>query len=222
MIIRALATGLIGLAVSGVLLFLPARTFDYWQAWVFLTLFTIATLVPSIYLGLKDPAVLERRMRFGPAAETRTVQKWISAVSMLSFPAVMVFSAIDHRMGWSRVPPAISVMGDALVVIGLGISMLTILQNRYAAANIIVEAGQELVSTGLYGLVRHPMYLGALVMSVGIPVALDSWWGLLVLIPAAIGIVYRIRDEEQMLGQQLPGYIEYESRVRYRMLPYVW
>jgi hypothetical protein len=126
--LQAAGTGLIGLVVFGLMLFLPAWTFNYWQAWVFIAVFTISTGVPSIYLSLKNPAALERRMHAGPAAETRTVQKFIITSALLSLPAVMVFSAFDHRFGWSPVPTAVSVIGDALVAIGLGIAMLVVIQ----------------------------------------------------------------------------------------------
>lgn len=220
--LQATGIGLIGLVAFGLTLFLPAWTFNYWQAWAFIVVFTIATTVPGIYLSLKNPAALERRMHAGPAAETRTVQKIIISGSFLLLPAVMIFSAFDHRFGWSPVPMAVSVIGDALVALGLGLSMLVVIQNNYAAANITVEEGQKVISTGLYGLVRHPMYVGVLIMMLGIPLALDSWWGLVILVPGVIGLVFRILDEEKMLKQELDGYSEYVQKVHYRLVPYVW
>jgi protein-S-isoprenylcysteine O-methyltransferase Ste14 len=220
--LQAVGTGLIGLVVFGLLLFLPAWTFHYWQAWVFIAVFTISTSVPSIYLSLKNPAALQRRMRAGPAAETRTAQKMIISGVFLLLPAVMVFCAFDHRFGWSPVPTAVTVIGDALVAVGLGIAMLVVIQNSYAAANVTVEAGQKVITTGLYGFVRHPMYVGALITMIGIPLALDSWWGLVILIPGVIGLVLRILDEEKMLKQELGGYSEYTQKVHYRLVPYVW
>jgi protein-S-isoprenylcysteine O-methyltransferase Ste14 len=220
--LQAAGTGLLGLVVFGLLVFVPAGTFNYWQAWVFLAVFTISTSVPSIYLSLKNPAALQRRLHAGPAAETRTVQKLIISGVFLLLPALLVFCAFDHRFGWSPVPTAVTVMGDALVAGGLGISMLVVIQNRYAAANVTVEAGQKVISTGLYGVVRHPMYVGALIMMGGIPLALDSWWGLVILIPGVIGLILRILDEEKMLKQELEGYSEYMQKVHYRLVPYVW
>ena len=220
--LQAAGTALIGLVVFGLLLFLPAWTFNYWQAWVFIAVFAISTSVQGIYLRLKNPAALQRRMRAGPAAETRTVQKMIITAGFLSLPAVMVLSAFDHRFGWSPVPAAVSVIGDALVAIGLGITMLVVIQNSYAAANITVEAKQKVISTGLYGLVRHPMYVGVLIMMVGIPLALDSLWGLIIIIPGVIVLIIRILDEEKMLKQELDGYSEYTQKVHYRLVPYVW
>ena len=161
-------------------------------------------------------------MHAGPTAETRTVQKIIITGAFLVLPAVMVFSAFDHRFGWSPVPDAVSVIGLARVGIGLGLTQVVVIQNSYAAAAIRTEDDQPLVSTGLYGLVRHPMYVGVVIMMVGIPVGLGSWWGLVVLIPGLAGLPLRILDEEQMLNQELAGYREYTEKVRYRLVPHVW
>ena len=216
--IRAIGFGLFGLVLFGLMLFLPAWTFAYWQAWVFLAVFTLSTWLPSIYLLRTNPAALQRRMH----AETRPMQKVIMAFLFLSLAALTVVSVLDHRFGWSPVPTAISLVGDVLVAIGLGMSMLVIVQNSYAAANITVEAGQKLVSTGLYGFVRHPMYVGNVIMMLGIPPALGSYWGLLFVIPGVVVLVLRILDEEKLLTRELGGYREYTQRVRYQLLPYVW
>jgi len=219
---KMLVFGLVGLVVFGLLLFLPAGTFNYWQAWVFLVVFTLSTWIPSIYLLRTNPAALDRRMRAGPAAEARPVQKVVIALAFLSLTAMIVVSALDHRFGWSPVPTTISLVGDLLVVIGLGVAMLVVIQNSYAAATVRVEADQKLVSTGLYGLVRHPMYTGNVIMMVGIPLALGSYWGLVFLIPGLIVLASRIRDEEKLLEQELDGYSQYTQQVHYRLVPYVW
>ena len=219
--LRVVAQSVFGLVAFAALLFLPAGTLDYWQAWVFLAVFCIASL-STVYWLKKDPAALERRMHAGPVAETRTVQKVVASGVYVLFAALLVFSALDHRFGWSPVPAAVSLIGDALVAIGLGIAIFTVIENRYAAATVTVEASQKVVSTGLYGLVRHPMYLGATIMMAGIPLALDSWWGLAVLIPCLFGVAFRIRDEEKMLTNELNGYREYTQKVHHRLVPYVW
>jgi protein-S-isoprenylcysteine O-methyltransferase Ste14 len=220
--LRAIASGLIGLAAFGVLLFVPAGTLNYWQAWVFLIVFAGSTWIPALYLLCKNPAALERRMRAGPGAETRTVQKIIIVVAFVSAAAMIVLSVLDHRLGWSHVAGAVSLAGDGFVVVGLGVAMLVIVQNSYAAANITVERNQHLVSTGLYGFVRHPMYVGNLIMMVGIPLALGSFWGLVVVIPGLSALAIRILDEERLLNHELAGYREYTQKVRYRLVPYVW
>ncbi len=220
--VRATVQSVGALLMFGVLLFVPAGTLRYWQAWVFLAVFTILSLYSAVYLFRKNPAVVERRMRAGPKAETRAVQKVVAAGILILFFGLLVFSALDHRFGWSPVPPAVSLIGAALVVIGLGIAILTVNQNNYAAASIAVEESQTVISTGLYGIVRHPMYMGASIMFAGIPLALDSCWGLAVLVPVVIVFAVRIADEEKLLNQELTGYSEYTGKVRYRLVPYVW
>ncbi|GFG75050.1 methyltransferase family protein [Mycobacterium botniense] len=212
----------LGLAAFGLTLFLPAGTLHYWQAWAFLAVFALSTWIPSIYVLRTNPAALERRMRAGPFAETRTLQKIIISVVFVSFTAMMAVSALDHRLGWSRVPASVCVVGDVLVMLGLGLAMLVVIQNSYAAANVTVEAEQKLVSTGLYGIVRHPMYVGNVILMLGVPLALGSYWGLVFLIPGLVVLVLRIRDEEQVLQRELAGYREYQHKVRYRLVPYIW
>ncbi|MGH9207106.1 MAG: methyltransferase family protein [Acidimicrobiales bacterium] len=219
---KGMVSAVLGLLAFGLMLFLPAGTFHYWQAWLFLAVFALVTWIPSVYLIRTNPAALERRMRPGPFAETRMVQKVIISVVFVAFMAMFAVSALDHRFGWSPVPATVSLVGDVLVAIGLGLAMAVIIQNSYAAANVTVEADQKLVSTGLYGIVRHPMYTGNVVMMVGVPLALGSYWGLLFLIPGLIVLAVRIRDEEELLGQELDGYSEYTQRVQYRLAPYVW
>jgi protein-S-isoprenylcysteine O-methyltransferase Ste14 len=220
--VQSVASGLIGLVVFGLLVFWPAGTFDYWQGWAFIAVFAASTTIPSLYLAATDPAALRRRMQAGPAAETRPLQKLIISFAFVSLGATIVVSALDFRFGWSNVPAANSVVGDVLVALGLGISMLVVIQNSYASANITVASGQELVSTGLYGLVRHPMYFGNVVLMVGIPLALGSYWGLLFLIPGLAVLTIRIVDEEKVLTQDLAGYPDYAQKVHYRLVPYVW
>jgi protein-S-isoprenylcysteine O-methyltransferase Ste14 len=220
--VKGLLSAALGLVAFGMMLFVPAGTTHYWQGWVFLAVFALSTWIPSVYLMRTNPAALDRRMRFGPSAETRTLQRILITGMFISFPAMFIVSALDHRFGWSSVPASVSVIGDALVAAGLGLAMLVVVQNSYAAATITVEAGQQLVSTGLYGLVRHPMYTGNVVLMLGIPLALGSYWGLILVIPGLIVLVLRIPDEENLLTHELSGYREYTQRVHYRLLPYVW
>jgi protein-S-isoprenylcysteine O-methyltransferase Ste14 len=220
--LQSIVSGLVGLVVFGLLVFWPAGTFDYWRGWAFIVVFAASTTIPSLYLAVTNPAALKRRMHAGPAAETRLLQKIIISIAFLAMGATIVVSALDFRLGWSSVPAAVSVAGDVLVAVGLGIAMLTTIQNGYASANITVESGQELVSTGMYSVVRHPMYFGNVVLMIGIPLALGSYWGLLFVFPGLAVLATRILDEEKVLTQQLAGYRAYSERVHYRLVPYVW
>lgn len=222
MYVQAAISSVIGLAVLALVLFLPAGTFNYWQAWVFMAVFTIATIVPAAYLARNDPAALRRRMHGGPLAEGRALQKVIITLAFLSLFAMTIVSALDRRYHWSSVPAAVSVIGDVLVAAGLGLGMLVVAQNRYAAATVTIEADQTVATGGLYKLVRHPMYAANVVLMIGIPLALGSYWGLVVLVPGVLVLVLRIFDEEQLLTQELDGYREYAKRVRYRLVPYLW
>lgn len=219
---KRLAFGLIELALYGLILFLAAGTLNYWQAWVFLVVFALSGWIPSIYLMRTNPDALERRLRAGPTAETRLAQKILIASWLLSVPAVLLISGLDHRFGWSRVPTAICLAGDVLVAVGLCAAALVVVQNSYAGATVQVEAGQQVVSTGLYGLVRHPMYTANVIMMFGISLALGSYWGLVIVIAALVTLTLRIRDEEQLLKQELDGYREYAGKVRYRLVPLIW
>ena len=219
---KLLVFALVELVVFGLMLFLPAGTFNYWQAWVFLVVVAFSAWIPIIYLLRTNPVALQRRMRGGPTAEARMAQKVVIAVLYLSLAAMVVVSALDHRFGWSPVPTAICLVGDVLVAVGLGVVALVIIQNSYAAATVQVEAGQTVVSTGLYGLVRHPMYTGNMIMMVGIPLALGSYWGLVFVVPGLIVLASRIRDEEKLLQRDLDGYREYTQKVRYRLVPCMW
>jgi protein-S-isoprenylcysteine O-methyltransferase Ste14 len=218
--LKTAVSSLMGFVAFGLLLFLPAGTFDYWQAWAFLLTFALATIGPTVYLVVKDPEAVERRMRAGQ--ESRPVQRVLVGLIFLLFPALLVYSALDHRFGWSPVPAVVSLIGDALIAVGLLATMVVVLQNRYAAANITVAEGQKVVTTGLYGVVRHPMYTAALIMMAGIPIALDAWWGLAA-VPIVLAIfVLSIRDEVKVLRQELAGYSEYTEQTRHRLVPGVW
>jgi len=220
--LQSAATSIIGFAAFLLMVFWPAGTFDYWRGWAFIAVFAAATLLPSIYLAATNPAALKRRMQAGPAAETRPLQKIIITFAFLMMGAMIVVSALDFRFGWSSVPAAVSVVGDVMVAAGFLISMITTIQNGYAAANINVESDQKVVSTGFYALVRHPMYFGNVVLMIGIPLALGSYWVLLFVIPGLAVLATRILDEEKVLAHELAGYREYEQQVHYRLVPYVW
>ncbi|EUA68374.1 ergosterol biosynthesis ERG4/ERG24 family protein [Mycobacterium xenopi 4042] len=157
-----------------------------------------------------------------PAAEIRKMQKAVMGGLWLSLAALLIVSTLGHRFGWALVPTPICLLGDLFVAVGLGVAILVIIQNNYAAATVRVEANQKLISTGLYGFVRHPMYTGNVVVMIGIPLALGSYWGLVFVLPGVLALVLRIRDEEKLLRDELDGYPEYAQKVRYRLVPGMW
>jgi protein-S-isoprenylcysteine O-methyltransferase Ste14 len=215
--------GLLGLLLAmALLLFLPAGTLDYWQAWVFLALFGTASLAITMYLMKKDPGLLDRRVYAGPTAEKETSQKIIQFLTTVGFMAMLVVPAIDYRFHRSTVPLWVMIGGDVLVVIGFLIIFFVYRENSFASATIEVYPGQKVISTGLYGLVRHPMYMGGFILFLGMPLSLGSWWGLLVLFLMSPALIWRLLDEEEFLTKNLQGYAEYRDKVRYRLLPFIW
>ena len=215
-------SSVIGTVVLVALLFIPAGTLNYWQGWAYVAVAVIASGAYTLYLAKYDPALLKRRTEAGIAYEKEPEQKVIISLLFIAFFALVVLPPLDFRFGWSSVPWYISVVGDALVIVSFYVFYLVSKVNTYAAANVRVEEGQKVISIGVYGLVRHPMYFGALFLVVGTPLALGSWWTLL-LIPLFLPILYfRIANEEKVLLRDLQGYEEYRNKVRYRLIPYVW
>jgi protein-S-isoprenylcysteine O-methyltransferase Ste14 len=219
---RALRSSLLGTVAMAALLFISAGTVHYWQGWLFMAVFVGASAAITVYLAIKDPALLERRMSAGPRAEKEPVQKILMFFAMTGFIALLVFPACDHRFGWSPVPPYISLAGDALIALSFLLIHLVFKVNTYAASTIQVAEDQKVISTGPYALVRHPMYAGALPLLFGVPLALGSWLGLLVLGLFLPALIWRLLDEEKFLRKSLPGYTDYCHKVRYRLVPFVW
>jgi protein-S-isoprenylcysteine O-methyltransferase Ste14 len=208
--------------VMGFLVFVPAGTLRYWQAWVYLALFTGASILTTLYLIRHDPALLARRMRGGPTAEKRPAQKLIMSGTSIGFVGLLVVPALDVRFGWSIAPAAVVLLGDALVVAGFYFIAIVYRENTFASATIEVAKGHKVISTGPYAVVRHPMYAAALLYLLGTPLALGSYWGLVVIAVVLPFLLWRIFDEERFLARSLPGYTEYQQRVRNRLVPFVW
>jgi protein-S-isoprenylcysteine O-methyltransferase Ste14 len=210
------------MAVLGILLFAPAWTLDYWQAWVYWLVFAASSALITLYLWKKDPKLLERRTNAGPRAENEKNQQLIQHLASFAFVGAMVLPSLDHRFSWSAVPVPVVVAGDVLAALGFLIVFFVFKANTFAAAAIAVTPDQRVVATGPYALVRHPMYSGALVMLFGTPLALGSSWGLVMFIPMISIIAWRARAEERFLIKNLSGYKEYCQIVRYRLVPLVW
>jgi protein-S-isoprenylcysteine O-methyltransferase Ste14 len=203
-------------------LFAPAWTFRFWQALLYLFLFASCSAAITIYLWKRDQALLSRRISAGPIAEKTRAQQIIQLFASIGFLAILVVPSLDHRFSWSHVPLWIVLAGDLLVVLGFYIVFKVFCVNTFTSATVEVNDQQTVISTGPYAFVRHPMYSGALIMMLGTPLALASWWGLLAFILMVAVIVIRLLEEEKFLLANLPGYAEYLARVKYRLMPSVW
>jgi protein-S-isoprenylcysteine O-methyltransferase Ste14 len=208
--------------VMSLLLFVPAGTIRYRQAWVYLSIFFVGAAGTTLFLARKDPALLERRLRGGPVAEKRATQRLVMLFTSLGFIALLMVPALDHRFGWSAVPLHVVLAGDVLVVVGFSLIVRVYRENTFASATIEIAQDQKVISTGLYAIVRHPMYASALLYLLGTPPALGSYWGLVPLAAMLPFLIWRLLDEEKLLTQSLPGYAEYQQRVRHHLVPGIW
>lgn len=200
-------------------LFSAAGTIAYWQAWVYLGLFSGLSLLLTLFLVKHDPALLERRLHAGPKAEKQPRQKLIQALSQAGFLALLVVPALDHRFDWSHLPLSAVITGDLLSVAGFALVFFVFRENTYASAIIETFNAQTVISTGPYRIVRHPMYLGAVLLFIGTPIALGSCWGLLAVCITLPALIWRLVEEEKALTADLPGYSDYCIQVRWRLLP---
>jgi protein-S-isoprenylcysteine O-methyltransferase Ste14 len=209
-------------AVMGLLLFIPAGTIHFWQAWVYLSIFSAASVLTTLYLMRKDRALLERRMSGGPTAEKRPVQRLIMLCISIGFIALLVVPAFDHRFGWSAVPLDGVLAGELLVAIGFYLIYRVYRENTFTSATIEVIENQAVISTGPYAIVRHPMYASASLYLFGTPLALGSYWGFVPIAAMLPFLMWRLLDEERFLARNLRGYAEYQRLVRHRLVPFVW
>jgi protein-S-isoprenylcysteine O-methyltransferase Ste14 len=210
------------LVAMALLLFLPAWTVAWWQAWVFLAITAVLTTSVTLYLMRYDPKLLERRVSAGPGAEKEKSQKIIQSLASLAFIALIALPALDHRFGWSSVPSSVVIVGDILILIGFLIIFFVFKENTFTSGTIAIHEEQKVISTGLYAWVRHPMYTGGLIFIAGVPLALGSYWGLSMFILLTVVIIWRLLDEEKFLAKNLPGYVAYEGKVKYRLVPFIW
>lgn len=219
---RAWLQSALGVPILAAVLFIPAGTLHYWQGWLFGVVFVVTTSALGLYFLKHDPALVKRRMAVGPTAEREPAQKIIMTILSISFLLMMIIPGLDHRWHWSSVPVWLVLLANAGIILSFVIFFVVMKQNSYAAATIKVEAGQPLVSTGIYAAVRHPMYSGALILMICMPLALGSYWTLLILIPALPVLIWRILNEENVLKRDLAGYADYCRKVRYRLIPGLW
>ena len=208
-----------GMVLIGLFLFLPAWTLNYFGAWLFMGVLLIPVIIMGAVLFIKAPDLLVKRLS---DKEKEGTQKGVVALSGLMFIGGFVISALDFRFGWSHVPMWVTIAAAVLFLIGYGMFAEVMRENAYLSRTVEVQNGQKVVSTGLYGIVRHPMYLATLFMFLPMPLILQSLWGLIPFALYPVIIVIRIFNEEKVLTEGLEGYAEYKKQVKYRIIPFVW
>ena len=219
---RAWVRSAASLVVFMAMLFIPAGTLQFWPGWLYGFIFAASTTAVSVYFLKHDPKLVERRMKVGPAAEQRPAQKIIMAITLAGFILLIVLPGLDYRWHWSSMPPWLVLAANVVLALSFAIFFIVLKQNSYAASTIRVEADQPVVSTGLYAIVRHPLYSGALLLMLVTPLALGSYWTLLVAFALIPVLMWRLLDEERFLKQNLPGYADYCRATRFRLIPLIW
>lgn len=209
----------LGLPAVALIVIAPAGRWDYWQGWMYLGTLFIPMFFVLAWFWKRDPALLERRLR---TREKEAAQRKVIAASFLYFLVVFVLPGLDVRFGWSKVPAPASIAADALVLVGYMTFVRVMAVNSYLSRTVEVDAGQRVVSTGPYAVVRHPMYAGVGLLYLASPVALGSYWAVIPALSIVPLLAARILNEEKVLLRDLPGYGEYIRKVRYRLVPGVW
>ncbi len=203
----------------GLFLFLPAGSFRFWEGWIYSFVLFIPLVTTLVYLVKNDPELLKRRMR---VKEKETKQKLIVGISRIPFILGFIIPGLDFRFNWSEISPTIVITADIIVFLGYWLVFLVFRENSYTSRIVEVEKGQRVITTGPYAVVRHPMYTGIILMYLFTPIALGSWWALLIFGFTPVVLILRIFNEEELLKKDLTGYKEYCQKVRYRLIPYVW
>ena len=217
--ISAISKLVIGLVAIATLLFAPAGTFAFPGAWRLLMLLFIPMIIMGVALLIWAPETLSRRLR---SKEERVKQKGVVALSGILFVASFILASLDFRFGWSEIPGWVTWTAGSIFLLSYGTYAEVIRENEWLSRSIEVMEGQKVVSTGLYGIVRHPMYTATILMFLAMPLVMGSWWAFLVMIPYVIVIVTRIKDEEILLTKELEGYQEYKEKVRWKLITYIW
>ena len=219
LLVNALVKFTVGAVLVGLLLFLPAGSLHYANGWLFMGLLFIPMLLLGAVLLIKSPALLEKRLE---SKEKENTQKGVVALSGLMFVGGFVVAGLDFRFGWSQIPQWVVIMASVILLISYGLYAEVMRENAYLSRTVAVHEDQKIIDTGLYGLVRHPMYAVTLWLFLSIPLVLGSWWSLLCFVHYPSLIVVRIRNEEQVLEQGLEVYADYKKRVKYRLIPLIW
>ncbi len=208
-----------GLSLVMILLFIPAGTIKYYNGWLFIALLFLPMIFFGIYLYLKDPELLKKRLKI---KETEEKQKLVIGLSALVFVVTFIVSGLDYRFSWTKVNDIVLIAASVCLLLGYFIYMKVIRENAYLSRVVEVQKNQKVIDTGLYGLIRHPMYLATLLMFLAIPLVLGSYIGFMIMLIYPLAIVIRIKNEEEVLDKNLEGYLEYKEKVKYRLIPFIW
>ena len=217
--VEALIRMILGFAVMAALLFIPAGSFGYWQAWLLLCILFGPMLVAGIVLAIKKPELLERRLKM---REEQKEQRFVVAMSGLIFILAFVIAGLSYRNGWLMLPDCVSYISALVFLVSYGLYAEVLRENIYLSRTIEVQEDQKVIDTGLYGVVRHPMYLSTVILFLSMPLVLGSPFAFLIILLYIPVIIMRIRNEEKVLEESLPGYIEYEKKVKHRLIPFIW
>lgn len=219
LLINALTKFACGLLLVGLLIFLPAGTLHYANGWLLIALLFGPMLIAGFVMFFKSPDFLAKRL---DVKEKQATQKGVVALSGLMFIAGFVVAGLDYRFGWSNMPAAVTVVASVLFLLSYALYAEVMRENAYLSRTIKVEEGQKVVDTGLYGIVRHPMYMATILLFLMMPIVLGSWYALIVFAFYPAIIIVRLQDEENLLTRELPGYAEYKQKVKYRIIPFIW
>ncbi|MBE5881215.1 MAG: isoprenylcysteine carboxylmethyltransferase family protein [Lachnospiraceae bacterium] len=219
LIISALSKYIAGFLMVGLMLFLPAGTWNYFNGWLFVGLLFIPMFLLGVVLLVKSPELLEKRLR---NKESESDQKKVVGASLVMFLAGFIFSALDFRFGWTNVPMPVVIAASVILLVSYGLYAEVMRENVYLSRTVEIQKEQKVIDTGLYGVVRHPMYFSTVLLFLSIPVVLGSWIGFAIFCIYPFLLVKRIKNEEMVLEEGLAGYKEYKEKVRYRMIPFVW
>lgn len=219
LLLSAITKFFAGFILVGAMLFLPAWSFAYINGWLFLALLFIPMFILGVVLYFRSPELLKKRLN---AREENNTQKGIVAISGLLFMSGFIVAGLDFRFRWSRVPPWLVIVASVILLASYALYAEVMRENIFLSRKIEIQEGQKIVTTGLYGIVRHPMYAVTIWLFLSIPLVLGSWWSLLCFLPYIPVIVIRIINEEKLLKSELDGYNEYTRKVKYRIIPFIW
>ena len=208
-----------GLLLVGLLIFLPAGTLAYSYGWLLIGLLFGPMLIAGFVMLAKSPDFLKKRL---DAKEKQATQKGVVAYAGLMFIAGFVVAGLDYRFGWSNMPQWVTIAASVLFLVSYALYAEVMRENAYLSRTIKVEEGQKVVDTGLYGVVRHPMYAVTILLFMAMPLVLGSWYALIVFAFYPAIIIVRLKDEEDLLTRELPGYDAYKQKVKYRIIPFIW